>query len=387
MRLKYVILASLLLLMPYATASMEKPNWSVGDYWVYKGSYNVHENVPYGNASLDVTVTSNNVEFRIEVKDVEVKKVDGKLVGCYKTTLNATLPGEFTAKGTIINPVTGKEEDIDLKGNFDLKITGTIYFTTKELAVVSNENTVNVNLSTNIPLSDLLGITPGGQYSVRAEYSPPLDFMDFPLDKGEEWEASSYATLYYEEYKTGGEVTFSFECTNRDGDVYMVKSNYNPFGEVISLNNTYMFWNAKKGMIDQWRMTGEGQSLIIKLVDYRYEGKENMPPTAAIDYSPKEPKVGTKILFESKSTDADGQIVSYYWDFGDGSNSTQQSPSHTYTEKGTYTVTLKVMDNYGEEATKTIKINVASSGGSSPGFGIALIAIAILLVFIRRKIR
>ncbi len=386
MRLRYVAVL-LLLLMPYASASLQKPNWSVGDYWVYKGTYDVHQNIEYGNGSLDVSVNSNNVEFRIKVEDVEVKRVDGKLVGCYRTSLNATLPGQFTASGTIINPVTGKEEDIDLQGTFDLKITGAIYFTTKNLSVVSNENAVIINLSTNIPLSDLLGITPGGKYNVKAEYSPSLDFMKFPVNEGEEWEASSYATLYYEEYKTGGEVTFSFECIKRDGDIYIVKSNYNPFGQIIAINNTYMFWNAEKGMIDQWRITGEGQSLIIQLVDYKYEGKQNAPPSAAIDYSPKEPKVGTKILFESKSSDSDGMIVSYYWDFGDGSNSTLQSPSHTYTKKGTYHVTLTVMDNYGEEATKTITINVSSSGGSSPGFGIALIAIAIMLVFIRRKIR
>ena len=387
MRLGYIAVALLLLLAPYASASMEKPNWSVGDYWVYKGTYNVNQKIDYGNSSLDVSIASNSVEFKISVKDVEVKEVDGKLMGCYKTSLNATLPGQFTAKGTIINPITGKEEDIDLQGTFDFKITGTIYFTTKNLSVVSNENIAYINLSTNIPLSDLLGITPGGQYTIRAEYSPPLDFMNFPVNEGEEWEANSYATLYYEEYKTGGEVSFSFECMRKDGDVYIVKSNYNPFGEVIALNNTYMFWNAEKGMVDQWRITGEGQSLIVQLVDYKYEGKENIPPSAAIDYSPKEPKVGTKILFESKSTDSDGQIVSYYWDFGDGSNSTQQSPSHTYTKEGTYKVTLTVMDNYGEEAKKTITINVASAGGSSPGFGIALVAIAILLAFIRRKIR
>jgi len=385
MKFQYVLICALLLFLPYANAALEKPNWSVGDYWTYKGSYHVHQPFDYGNYTLDVTIDSNDVEFLIKVEGVEVKNVGGKEMGCYRTSLNATLPGDFSVKGTIINPVTGKEENLDLKGTFDFKITGTIYFTTKNLSVVSNENFAIINLSTNIPLSQILGFSPGGELNVKAEYNPALDFMNFPVEKGEEWEASSYATLYYQEYKTGGEVTFSFKCTNKDGNVYIIKSNYNPFGEVIALNNTYMFWNGDKGMVDQWRISGEGQSLIVQLVDYKYEGKENIPPSAGIDYSPKEPKVGTKILFESKSSDIDGQIISYYWDFGDGKNSTQQSPSHIYTKEGTYTVTLTVMDNYGDEDHEKITIEVKAAGGNTPGFGIILVAMAILLVLLRRK--
>ncbi len=43
----------------------------------------------------------------------------------------------------------------------------------------------------------------------------------------------------------------------------------------------------------------------------------------------------------------DGGIVSWSWDFGDGSSSDEQNPSHNYTEIGTYTVTLTVTDNGG----------------------------------------
>jgi gliding motility-associated-like protein len=39
------------------------------------------------------------------------------------------------------------------------------------------------------------------------------------------------------------------------------------------------------------------------------------------------------------------QVLS--WDFGDGTSSAEASPTHTYTHKGRYTVTLKVLDNSG----------------------------------------
>ena len=62
----------------------------------------------------------------------------------------------------------------------------------------------------------------------------------------------------------------------------------------------------------------------------------------------------------SYSYDPDGGlIVSYQWDFGDGTSSTQQNPTHTYTTPGTYEVTLVVTDDesqVSDPATHTIKI-------------------------------
>jgi hypothetical protein len=46
------------------------------------------------------------------------------------------------------------------------------------------------------------------------------------------------------------------------------------------------------------------------------------------------------------------QIVSWAWDFGDGSTSTEQNPVHTYAVRGDYTVTLTVTDNQGQSDTE-----------------------------------
>ncbi len=70
------------------------------------------------------------------------------------------------------------------------------------------------------------------------------------------------------------------------------------------------------------------------------------------------------------SSDSDGVITKYEWDFGDGSSGTGSSVSHTYTAAGTYTVVLRVTDNDGATATaqKTIIVTApASSGGGGPG--------------------
>ena len=54
--------------------------------------------------------------------------------------------------------------------------------------------------------------------------------------------------------------------------------------------------------------------------------------------------VGFKGVFHSSAT-WPHQVIS--WDFGDGSSSSEASPTHTYTRKGRYTVTLVVLDNAG----------------------------------------
>ncbi|MDH3458376.1 MAG: PKD domain-containing protein, partial [Gemmatimonadota bacterium] len=61
----------------------------------------------------------------------------------------------------------------------------------------------------------------------------------------------------------------------------------------------------------------------------------------------------------SGSTDPDGTIVSYEWDFGDGATGTGVSPSHTYAAAGTYDVTLTVTDNDGATDTQATTATIA----------------------------
>lgn len=62
----------------------------------------------------------------------------------------------------------------------------------------------------------------------------------------------------------------------------------------------------------------------------------------------------------SASTDPDGSLVSYEWDFGDGHTETGASTSRVYREAGVYSVTLTVTDNRGATAQVTKQVNVAA---------------------------
>jgi len=57
----------------------------------------------------------------------------------------------------------------------------------------------------------------------------------------------------------------------------------------------------------------------------------------------------------------------YSWAFGDGSTSTAQDPTHTYSSAGTYTATLTVKDSAGHTATSSVTITVSAGTASCAG--------------------
>ena len=77
-------------------------------------------------------------------------------------------------------------------------------------------------------------------------------------------------------------------------------------------------------------------------------GFDSIPPHADAG-GPYSGSVGAAVSFDgSGSTDPDGNIATWAWDFGDSNNANGPTPNHTYDAGGKYTVTLTVTDNSGE---------------------------------------
>lgn len=95
-------------------------------------------------------------------------------------------------------------------------------------------------------------------------------------------------------------------------------------------------------------------------------GGGNEVPLASFTTSASSVGAGEQVEFDaSGSSDPDGSIASYEWDFGDGSTATGQTVTHTFNTDDRYTVTLTVTDDAGATATDTTTVTVG--GGGSGG--------------------
>lgn len=77
----------------------------------------------------------------------------------------------------------------------------------------------------------------------------------------------------------------------------------------------------------------------------------NDPPPPQVNQSPTAgfgvTKTDLSVAFTDTSTDPDGALASWGWEFGDGNTSAIQNPTHVYAVVGSYEVTLRVVDNEG----------------------------------------
>ena len=94
----------------------------------------------------------------------------------------------------------------------------------------------------------------------------------------------------------------------------------------------------------------------------------NVPPVASFDMPTC--TAGTPCGFHSTSTDADGQITTSIWDFGDLGSANTPDATHTYALPGSYNVVLTVTDDKGGSGTANLTIAVsppASQGCTTTG--------------------
>src|SRR6267143_739040 len=152
---------------------------------------------------------------------------------------------------------------------------------------------------------------------------------------------------------------FMGDCNNHNFHrLDLVPPNYDSF------SNDTIIWTAPAIIFDVEVGLDGAIWITTPSTIYRY-WDSGRPPVASFTAAPNPTVVGTNVKFNaSASSDPDGRIVSYAWEFGDATTGSNQVTSHAYLLAKTYTVNLTVTDN--ESFTATTSVNVVV-GPAPPG--------------------
>ena len=196
-----------------------------------------------------------------------------------------------------------------------------------------------------IDATDDLDSTTGALYNIQA---PDQELRDEALNPPGEWN--------------------TFEITVDDPEI-IVRLNGVVINEYVHDPGTYPNRDisaTKLGIQNH----GPGDTIFYRRIQVmELDGEVNVPPV--IDSIAADPDSGDAPLavdFTVSASDADGDPLSYEWDFGDGGSSSQQNPTHTYDDPGTYEAEVTVSDGEAE-VSDSVTVTVSGSVGE-PDLGI-----------------
>ncbi len=91
---------------------------------------------------------------------------------------------------------------------------------------------------------------------------------------------------------------------------------------------------------------------------FLFTRRDNKPPVIVLRANSTKVEKNAPIQFSAGDSTDNVKIVSYHWDFGDGTTETGEDVVHAYSEVGDFTVTLTVADKAGNEEKDTMMIEV-----------------------------
>jgi PKD repeat protein len=159
--------------------------------------------------------------------------------------------------------------------------------------------------------------------------------------------------------------------------VFSSAGSLDPDGTIVSYDWDFGDGSSGTGAAPQHAYQADGTFTVLLTVTDDGGATGSASTTATITPAPIPPSadaggpysglVGTPVNFDGTgSGDADGSVVAYAWDFGDGGVSNEASPAHSYSVDGAFTVTLTVTDNDGLTGTDTTTATINPAGGNTP---------------------
>ncbi len=161
-------------------------------------------------------------------------------------------------------------------------------------------------------------------------------------------------------------VQFTNLSTDSDGSVVSSEWDFGDGSRTVSEENPrYTYFSPGSYNVQLTVTDNDGATDTFARTVEVSEQPVNSPPAANFSYTID----GLTVSFSDESTDSDGQVVRWDWNFGDRNSSAERNPRHTYAEEGSYDVELMVEDNRGATnlIMKSLTVTRPDDGGGDDG--------------------
>jgi len=321
-----------------ASASHDPDGTVVSYFWVFGDGTNgtgmiaTHSYAYNGTYTVTLTVTDN----------------DGSTAStsATKTILNSPPVASFTASPSAVNK--GQPATFNASSSYDPDGTIVSYFwtfgdgTNATGQVVSHSYANEGNYTVTLTVTDNYNSTSSTSLVETVGNQPPVAIF-----------SASASTVY-----------------KNDSVFFNASASYDPDGTITSYSWTFGDGTNATGMTATHAYANKGvYTVTLKATDngaLTNTATKNITvldhaPIASFTVSASTVPTGTTVSFNaSASYDPDGSIVGYSWNFGDGTNGTGVTVSHSYVENGTYTVTLTVTDDDSSTGTTSATETVSN---------------------------
>ncbi|WP_440904684.1 cellulose binding domain-containing protein [Catenovulum sp. SX2] len=295
--------------------------------------------------NLEITNNSNEV---INGWQVELAFNQNETVGsAWGSNLTGSNPYLFTNKGwnSQINP--GESKSFGFNGT---KPNGSLV-SQPTLAGVCDESQITIEVEEPQPESAECQLTI--EYEWNSGFRARVDISNTANQAIQGWQVLM-------QFEDATKITGVWHGNHTGSNPYtIVNEQYNTS---IAAGQTINFgFNAEKAVAD----TAPTIPALGGLCSF--DGSINHAPTAVATASVTSGEGPLSVTFNAtQSADIDGDALTYLWDFGDGSSSTEVQPSHIYQQQGNYTVSLTVSDGAVSSSAEPITISVAEPQISLP---------------------
>ena len=290
----------------------------------------------------DTTVTSG-VTYHYQISAVnavgEGPRSNEATVDPVSPTISITSPAagsalpstSVTVTGTASDDVAVEKVELSTDAANWVPATGTASWSGSSLTLVEGSNTIYARAT------DTSGNTATVSIAVTVDTVKPT------ADAGEDQTANVGATISFDASASSDNVAIvSYEWDFGDGTT----------GTGETTTHTYAVPGTYKVALTVSDAAGNTDTdlLTVTIVDM------TMPTANAGE--DQTVNVGATVSFDASASSDNVAIVSYEWDFGDGTTGTGQATTHIYVDPGTYTVTLAVRDAAGNTDTDLLTVTV-----------------------------